>query len=233
MNFNLADLEAIERMPRYYRWKRDLVVPHLPPAARVLEVGCGTGLFMEQIAPLASFTAGIDPDAACIEVARRRFAGRSGTEVRTMGVLDPASTELAGLKLDAVVFVSSLEVIADDTAALARSRSWLRPGGRLVVFVSALPGLAGHLDSAWNQHRYEPAELRQKVEAAGFAVTRLRYVNLLGAAAWWWDSRILKRTEVTATDYGSRDRLVPLARLADALTGPPIGRSLLAVATAR
>lgn len=230
--FNLDDLSAIERMPRYYRWKRDLVVPHLPAGARILEVGCGTGFFMEQLVEDAAFIGGIDPDAGCTGRAARRFAGRPQFAVETLDILDAGHPPPAAWRPNAAVFINALEYIPDDRGALARTRALLAPGSRLVVFASALPGLSGELDKSMGQHRYRREELREKIAGAGFSVSRLDYANLIGAVPWWWESRVLGRPAVTAADYGSRDRWVPLARLVDALTGPPIGRSLLAVATA-
>jgi len=230
--FNLEDLSAIERMPRYYRWKRDLVAPHLPAGARILEVGCGTGFFMEQLADDAAFIGGIDPDAACIDRAARRFAGRTRFAVQALDILDSGHPTPASWRPDTALFINALEYIPDDRGALSRARALLSPGSRLVVFASALPGLSGELDKSMGQHRYRRKELWEKIAAAGFSVSRLNYVNLIGAVPWWWESRVLARPAVSAADYGSRDRWVPLARLVDALTGPPIGRSLLAVATA-
>lgn len=232
MTFNARDLEAIERMPRYYAWKRDLILPHLPPAARVLEIGCGTGFFLEQIEGAVAFAGGIEPDAWCFARAQARFAGRSNVAVHPLDATRPDAALPADWRPDAILFVNALEYISEDARALAFARAVLPPGGRLIVFTSALPVLTGALDAAMGQHRYRRRELRDKLVAAGFTVVSLRPVNLLGIVPWWWESRVLGRAAVSDGAYAARDRFVPLAKLIDRITGPPIGRNLLAVAAA-
>jgi SAM-dependent methyltransferase len=218
------DLAAIGGMPRYYGWKAALVGPHL--GERVIEAGCGNGLLLERLGG-RSLLAGVERDAGCAREAAGRLAGRA--DIRCLDILSPDFLSMAELKPDTVLFVNALEAIPDDRSALRQARAVLVPGGRVVVFASAMPSLAGELDSAFGQRRYGKAGLRKLVEEGGFRVTRLGYANLLGALGWWLDSRLMKRREMTAADYRRRDALVPLARLVDALTGPPFGRSLLVV----
>ena len=226
MHSDLADLEAIAVMRRYYRWKRDLAAPWL--GARVLEMGCGTGLFLEQLR--APAVMGIDCDPACVERARERLRGRAGAEVRVLDALDPATAALATFRPDTVVFTSSIEEMPDDALAVRHAAALLPSGGHLIIFAAAMPGLAGELDKAFEARRYRKGDLAGLFAGAGLRTLALRYVNLLGALGWWWDSRVVRRSAVSAGTYRARDAVVPFARLLDALTGPPVGRSLLGVA---
>ena len=133
----------------------------------------------------------------------------------------------ASFRPTSVLFVSSLEEIADPGLALRNAAAVLEPGGRVAVFASALPWITGSLDRAYGQHRFARGELAGLLAQAGFRVTKARYVNLLGVLAWIWDNAILRRSEPPSGSYGRRDLFVPLARLLDRLTGPPLGRSLL------
>jgi len=223
---NLTDLEAISAMPRYYAWKAGLIRPHTGP--RVIEAGCGTGLLLERLGP-RRLLAGVDCDAGVVAIARRRLAGRRGVRIRHLDVLSPAFRRLKAWRPSSVVFCSALEVVRDDRRALRHAADVLRPGGRVVLFVSAVPWLAGPLDRAFRQRRYGPEELRRKLGEAGFAVREMRYVNLLGLPGMLWDNAVARRRAVPEAAYRSRDLVVPLARLLDAVTGPPIGRSLFAV----
>jgi SAM-dependent methyltransferase len=229
-SLNLADLQAISAMPRYYAWKADLARPYLGP--RVLEIGCGTGLMLERLGP-RPLLAGVDSDAEVIAIARRRMAGRPGVRLRHLDVLAPVFPRLKAWRPSSIVFCSALEVIRDDRRALGHAAAILRPGGRVVVFASAVPSLAGPLDGAFGQRRYGRAGLRARLEEAGFSIRCLRYVNLLGVLGMLWDNAVVRRRSVPESAYRSRDLVVPVARLLDAVTGPPLGRSLFAVGVKR
>lgn len=226
MHSDLADLEAIQVMRRYYAWKRDLAAPYL--GRRVLEIGCGTGLFLDQLA--GKTVLGVDRDPKCVERARARLVGRPGAEVRVLDAQAPSPAALKAFAPDTVVFMNALEEVPDDALAVRQAAELLPRGGHVVVFAAALPFLAGELDRAFEAKRYRKADLAGLFATAGLVTVSLRYVNLLGALAWFWDSRVLKRSAVSAAAYRARDRFVPLARLLDALTGPPLGRSLLGAA---
>src|SRR5688572_16188485 len=98
-------------MRRYYDWKFDLVRPYL--GNRVIEVGCGTGLFLERMAG-RSLVLGIDREPSCIERAMQRSGEGRVWAARVLDVLDQRFLELRDFKPDTVLFMSSLEEIADD-----------------------------------------------------------------------------------------------------------------------
>jgi len=225
-DFMAADLEAIQVMRRYYRWKRDLIRPFA--GNRVLELGCGTGLVLSQMLPL-ELAVGVDVNAACISRARERLRGHPEVRFHVLDAQSETLPDFASERFTSAVFCSSLEAIADDALALRRAASILPSGGRLIVFAAAMPAITGELDRAFGSRRYDKETIVRMMKEAGLSVAVLRYVNLLGALGWWWDSRILKRKAVPGTTYRTRDLTVPLARVVDWLTGPPAGRSLLAV----
>ena len=224
----LDDLEAIGTMRRYYRWKADLAGPLLGP--RFLEVGCGTGLMLEHLTG-AERVLGIDRLAACLERARPRVAARPEVELRLLDILDQHAIDLEDGQFDGVLFANSLELMADDALALRRSAGILRPGGRVVIFTWALGVPAAGLQPTYGLRGYTPQGLGGLLEAAGFTGIRVRWMNLLGILAWWLDRRALERSPLmTAAAFARRDLAVPLARLLDAVTGPPRGRLLFATA---
>ena len=221
------DLEAIRAMPRYYEWKSGLVGKHA--GRRILEVGCGTGLLLERLGG-RELLAGIDRDSGCVQSARERLTGIKGVDIRLMDVLSPEFASLATLRPDTVVFSNVLEAV-DEERALRNAISILPPGGRVVIFTSAMPSLEGGLDHSYGQKRYSKKGLQDAMTTAGFTVNLIRHVNMLGAFGWWLDSQVLRKREMSPGAYRMRDMLVPFARTLDALTGPPFGRSLLAVGT--
>jgi protein-L-isoaspartate O-methyltransferase len=49
---------------------------------RVLEIGCGAGRLTARLLSLGARVTALDPDAAQVRAARRRFAGRPASKVR-------------------------------------------------------------------------------------------------------------------------------------------------------
>lgn len=115
----------------------DREIRHLPavPGGRLLDVGCGSGAFLAQMAGLGWRAEGIDPDPAA--VAGARDAGLSVTQ-GTLADLDPAEHECA---FDAVTLSHVIEHLHDPAEDLRRIRGLLRPGGLLWIATPNLEAL--------------------------------------------------------------------------------------------
>ncbi len=226
-----SELDAMAEARNYYRWIADRFAPHL--GRRVVEVGAGTGTFSAHLlraAPAAELRL-VEPAHNNVRVLRRRMAGEPRVRVRH-GYLDDGAPETGA---SSVAAVNVLEHVRDDGAFLRAAHRVLDPGGRLLLFVPALPALYGTLDAAFEHfRRYTPATLRRAVTGAGFAVDDLHYVNLPGVLAWWASGRLLHRRTVTARDVRLYDRwAIPLVRAVESRWRPPLGQSLLLVAARR
>ena len=135
----------------------DLALARVPAPRQVLDVGCGTGYLLGQLAarsPQAETLAGIDAAPAMIEAARGAAADdRLGFVVGTAEQLPwPAAT------FDLVVSTTSFDHWADQRAGLAQCARVLAPGGCLVLVdlfsVLLLPTLlAGRRDKARTRRR--------------------------------------------------------------------------------
>lgn len=108
----------------YHPW----ILRVLGRRGRVLDVGCGDGLLLERLAPVADTVVGLEPDPGTAARALARVAGLPTVEV--------VETDLLGYRpaaaFDAVVFVASLHHLGL-TAGLERAKDLLAPGGVLVV----------------------------------------------------------------------------------------------------
>jgi len=97
--------------------------------ARVLEIGCATGLLLSLLKQ-AGFTnvAGVDPSPACAKVARVQYQ----VPVRCGSLSD----ELAAPdSVDLLILIGVLEHIRDVRAALTKLSAMFAPGGRLFITV--------------------------------------------------------------------------------------------------
>ena len=170
----IAQMRADEEKHWWFVARRrvllSLVASGIQPGARLLDVGCGTGFFLEAAAEKYA-VAGLDPSPQAVGFCLAR--GLRG--VREGGV-----ASLAGMTpdLDAVTFFDVIEHLPDDLGALTLARQVLRPGGRVFVSVPAHQWLWSHHDEAHgHQRRYTSERLRQQLATAGFTNTRTGYFN--------------------------------------------------------
>lgn len=222
-----ATLEIMAEAGRYNAWMADIIAPHL--GNRVLELGAGIGnmtrCFVGKERVVVS-----DPDPAYLRVLRQRMASHPNVSV-TQVALPRVPRELQEERLDTAVLLNVLEHVDEDVASLVALAGTLVPGGRVVIFVPAMPSLYGTLDRALSHfRRYSAGGLTRVLQDAGLRVERMRYYNALGAAGWWFNSRVVKREILPRRQVMLFDRLVPLISAVEDRVAPPRGQSLLAVA---
>jgi SAM-dependent methyltransferase len=221
---------AALRQARNYR---NALLKEFGPALRgnVLEIGAGIGqmttLFRAQ--PGVSRLVSIEPDAGFA----RQFRENHPEAELIEGTIEQAP---AGVDWEAIVSINVLEHIHGDEPELARYAAALRARhGALCLFVPAGPEIYAPIDKDFGHfRRYTRAELRAKLEAAGFKIERMHYYNWLGYVAWWVNFRLLKRRSFTVAKVVAYDRAIfPLVHAFEStVMRPPFGQSLLAVARA-
>ena len=196
----------------------------------MLDVGCGTGNILEFFLDRER-AVGLDVGPEFIDEARARFGDRTNFRAEVGDISDPACAQLlTGERFDTVICVNTLEHIEDDALSLSNMFGLLPPGGRVVLFVPALPALHGSMDEVDGHHRrYTKATLGAALTAAGFDIEHMHYMNLPGMIAWFIDGRILKRRFVPPSHDGLFQRLVPKIAALEKKLRPPVGLSLLAV----
>ncbi|MDT0631630.1 class I SAM-dependent methyltransferase [Rubrivirga litoralis] len=134
----------------------EAVVGGLPPAGRVLDVGCGEGWLARALGALGASVHGVDASAPLVEAARAE--GGAGV---TYDVLDyeaaAADPDRLGGPYDVAVFNFSL---LDDRAAapLRAAAAVLERGGRIVVqTVHPLTAGAPYADG-WREETFDGVE---------------------------------------------------------------------------
>jgi SAM-dependent methyltransferase len=228
-----TELDAMSGAENYYRW----IIRHFAPftGREILEVGAGVGTFANHLLfalPDGPFGGRrltlIEPASNLFPALQHRF--RENHLVTTLqGDLESCADRL---RPDTEILVNVLEHVKDDEACLALLHRILQPGGHLLIFVPAMPGLYGSLDAAFEHYRrYARAELERKLRAAGFELRKSRFVNLPGVAAWWLSGKIFRRKTLAPGAVRFYDRWVirPWSRCED-VWAPPLGQNLLAIA---
>lgn len=224
-------LIQLDQAPRYNAWLGTKLRPHL--GRRVLEIGAGIGTITRQIAEGRELVIALEADGFYVQRLQNLFRGSPVVRPLHAPVESTDWDALSREGLDTVMLSNVLEHIEDDAGAVRRFRSVLPKGGRLVILVPALQALYGSIDEAIGHHRrYDPASLRRVIEANGFEVDHLEWLNLFGIPGWYLNSRLLRRRSVPGMQVRLYDRLAPLLARAESAFRLPIGMSLLAVARA-
>lgn len=221
-------LEQLAAAPNYNRWMFDRLQPWL--GDHVLEVGSGIGNLSAFLLDRRRVVL-TDTRPDYLARLRDRFAAHANVAVARL-YLPVADGALAAERFDTIICLNVLEHVEDDHASLVLMRRLLRPGGRLVLLVPALPGLYGTLDEALGHYRrYSRPELVAKFQASGLAMRHVEYFNLAGIPGWWFAGRVLRRRLIPAASLRWYNALVPLFRL-ERLLPWRIGQSLIAVGEA-
>jgi SAM-dependent methyltransferase len=132
---------------------------------------------------------------------------------------------------DSIVAVNMLEHVLDDETALAGASKVLSPGGKLVLVVPAHKWLFGTLDrEVGHFRRYGRADLRSKLERAGFVVNEMHFMNFLSVPGWFINFVLLKRHTMPAFTLYLADKLIPAVSAIERMVSIPFGLSLFCVA---
>ena len=115
------------------------LLQRLQPEARgdldVLDAGCGTGLCAPFLAPYARELIGVDLSGGMLDKARERGGYDELVKAELVGYLQEHPQ-----RFDLVVSADTLCYFGRIDAAMAAAAQALRPGGRLIFTVEALPG---------------------------------------------------------------------------------------------
>lgn len=202
------------------------------PGQKVLDVGCGSGVFADLMATRGAEVLAIDANKDAIDYAQRHF--RRPNLRFEAGLLD--ELPLAGVRFDRVTCVEVVEhVYIDQVRILLRDlQTRLAPGGRLLLttpnyrgvwpvieaavdfaalFASSAGTSVARMDGEQHVCRFHRRLLRHELEKAGFVVERLRTFSTFAPFA-------------AALSWGAARRLEAIERSVDL----PFGSLLLAVA---
>jgi SAM-dependent methyltransferase len=229
------DLEAMVQARNYHRWIFDEIEPFL--GRRIVEVGAGTGSFSALMLdrPTESLSL-VEPSPGMYAQLEGWLAERCDARASAHRAFfgDVAATIGATQRPDTVLYINVLEHVEHDGTELRIARDVLEPGGRLIIFVPALPWLHGRFDDAVGHHRrYVKRQLEALCVGAGFRVVHSRYFDVAGILPWWLKYRVLRSARMEGSAVKLYDRLVvPVMRRVESVVRPPLGKNIVLIAEA-
>lgn len=113
----------------------------LPQAARVLEIGCGTGALTARLLERGAHVTALDQSPAMLDQARARLAGVPGERIAWNECTAAEIDALPEAAFDAVVAAFALSEMSagERSYVLREARRRLRPGGVLAVGDEVVP----------------------------------------------------------------------------------------------
>ncbi|MCY4324858.1 MAG: bifunctional 2-polyprenyl-6-hydroxyphenol methylase/3-demethylubiquinol 3-O-methyltransferase UbiG [Betaproteobacteria bacterium] len=154
---------------------------------KIADVGCGGGIFSEQLAAAGALVTGVDPSPSAIEAARAHAAG-SGLEIDYRA---GSAADLESAGYDAVVCSEVLEHASDPAALVEQCAALLVAGGSLIVstinrnplayaaMIVGMEKVLGALPEGSHNYRQfiTPDELSRQCSAAGLKVADIAGAN--------------------------------------------------------
>jgi 2-polyprenyl-3-methyl-5-hydroxy-6-metoxy-1,4-benzoquinol methylase len=169
----------------------------------ILDVGCGRGLLLSSAQKKGFEAVGIEPDASIRKLALRQYPN-----------LKIANENVEDFKIekqfDTVITADVLQCIKDYHRALLSIASFVKPGGRLIVAVPAVPGLFGERDKMMGYlRRYNMKSLSSDINTLGFRIVNTRYWNIASVIPYYVLYKLLRsRTHTMRIRGGNKNGII-------------------------
>src|SRR5207244_1355179 len=97
-----------------------------------------------------------------------------------------------------------------------------KPDGKVILIVPAFESLYGPIDSNLGHfRRYSRKELSNRAASLGFDVAISHYMNFVGLFGWWFNAKILRKTEQSEQQIRFFDSwIVPIMSRAEKMAHP-------------
>jgi SAM-dependent methyltransferase len=173
----MARLFAILPLVRAQAEDEELRQLRAVPGGKLLDVGCGSGIWLASMRERGWVVAGVDFDAVAVSAGTRQGLSLAAGSLEAQRYPDAA--------FDAVTLNHVIEHLPDPVATLTECRRVLKPGGQFILYTPNVQSL-GHrlfgqhwrgLEPPRHLYLFSPESIRVALEKAGFAQTTIRTIN--------------------------------------------------------
>lgn len=227
-NYEIKDLEAMSMALNYHGWVVSKFKKYL--GGHVAEIGAGSGNFSKFILKSSDIKklTSVEPDKVVCDIYKKNISDPRAEIINAF--FGDVSHQYPD-SFDSIVYTNVLEHVENDKSELEFVYKSLKSGGKVCIFVPALPFLYSEHDKTIGHfRRYTKERLKRILEESGFIVEKINYFDILGIITWLVMYKILKR-EPNPGNVGFYDKLIiPLCKILESIIPPPIGKNLLAIA---
>ena len=230
MNYDPVGQQTLEIMAQadhYNKWIYNLIKPYMK--GKICEIGAGTGTFSDIFSRDGFTVTAIDYNGEYLKIINQK-----NKNIKTF-LFDMQSksipTALTG-KFDTIVILNVLEHLSDHVLAMSHLNKMLKNGGTLIALVPSFQIAFGSIDKYLSHfRRYNKDSFIRLATSNSFKIIFNRYINLLGLCGWFINARLFKlksisNFQVKIFDFVSRPLLI-----IEKYIPPPMGLSLICVAT--
>lgn len=223
---------ALTEAHHFHQWTYDWIAPYLK--GYILDIGGGSGNHLKYLTSHSLLS--LDLSAECVQKLNLKYQHLAHWNFMQGDITSAQLVQDLGEgHFDTVLSCNVFEHIKDDTLAITNAHRLLKNTGSLVLVLPAHPSLFGSMDEhAGHFRRYNKADIEKKLLAAGFEVSILKYVNLLGAIGWWVNNKLFKPKSLSTKGINGQIKLfdrfgVPFLKWLEGKKSMPFGQSLICV----
>ncbi len=231
---------SIGQLKNYRQYQYDLVGNYI--GKEILEVGSGasrsfTKLIVENAEDLSRLLS-IEPSQVLMEAYTEKgdyeFSGNVDFQNKDLFDITPQG---AGT-FDTILFIHVLEHIEDDRAALDHAYKLLKPNGKILIQVPALPFLFSvHDELVGHYRRYTKKIARSAINSDKFKINRMWYSDFIGifGSLFFFKLRKVKLKSEEGNKVFSNQGmfydkyLIPFQKRLEKIITPPVGLNLTVI----
>ncbi|MBI3208859.1 MAG: glycosyltransferase [Candidatus Solibacter usitatus] len=193
--YGRAFLNNLSGTPAHLSWITETIRPYLGEV--VLELSAGIGNFAGRLLARRQLYVAAESDPFYLHALENRFLRTPNVRMVKLDPNQPSSYAQFDHRFDTVLCLNVLENMDSPETAVAESAKLLEPGGRLVVLVPHGRELFSRLDETrGHKRRFSRDEIEAMMRKNGFHIERAHKIAKLGAVAWWFFGKILRRKEI-------------------------------------
>lgn len=167
------NLEAMAEAKNYNNYLIKFIESNLDKGNKILDFGAGSGTYADLLKEKGTVPDCLEPDKTLQGILKNK----GYNVVSTINDLKPKS-------YDIIYALNVFEHIEDDHTEFAKIKKYLKPGGKVIIYVPAFQALFSSMDERVGHfRRYNKSRLKGMAKDNGMDIIKLHYCDPVGFAA--------------------------------------------------